>query len=168
MNRGEHVMSNYDNKPKRRSDIEYEKKKQHAFEHSYPDYSKKKNDDYSFSKERGGCLSAFLIIQFVLSTLLLCGACMLLLGYEPEVRYGYSSSQYSTAGLIVLVVVGIRLGLFYGVWKWSEFAYYGLLALYAFGILGTLLRGNFTTFILSVIEVGILYGLVTDKIDYFE
>jgi hypothetical protein len=158
-------MSYYDNeeKPKRKNIAdEYQHR---DFERSYPTY-KNKND---YEKERGGCLSAFLVVQFIYTGFIILAACMLLGGGSGSSQYYYGSrGDTGMIGMILFGMAAVRMGLVAGVWNWNKLAYQLLLGLYGFAIVASFCIGNVMTGVLSLVEVGIFYALVQDKLNDFE
>ena len=155
-------MSYYDHdeKPKRKND-EYAS----AFEKSYPTYN---NYDNKYEKERGGCLSAFLVVQFIYTGVIILAACALMGGGSGSSRYYGSRADTDMVSFVLFGMAVVRMGLVAGVWNWNRLSYYLLLGLYGFGIVGSFCVGNFLTAFLSIIEVGIFYALVQDKIGDFD
>jgi F0F1-type ATP synthase assembly protein I len=153
-------MSDYsDNEQQKPKHKSHSDEKMHsAFEQSYPDYSKNKRETYSNAQDRGGCLTAFLGVQFMISAIAILAACFLVMD---------RSSSYGSIGMIVFLIAGIRMGLLVGVWNWNQIAYQLLLGLYGISIVLGFFSGNFQTAILSLIEGGIFYVLIQDKVDEF-
>jgi len=153
-------MSDYsDNEQQKPTHKSYsDEEMQRAFEQSYPDYSKNKRETYSNAQDRGGCLTAFLGVQFVISVMAILAGCFLVMD---------RSSSYGFIGMILFLIAGIRMGLLVGVWSWNRIAYQMLLGLYGISVVLGFFSGNFQTAILSLIEGGIFYVLVQDKVDEF-
>jgi hypothetical protein len=150
-------MSYYDDKPKKKNDDYVDR-----FSQSYPDYDRKENGRYEYENERGGCLTVFLVVQFIYSVVILIGGCNLL--NAPTSRYG-SSDELAFLGMFVICLAALRLIFLTGVWNWSSWGYYGLMVIYGLGAIGSLCSGNFMTVILLLVEVGIFYYLMQDKMD---
>jgi hypothetical protein len=155
-------MSYYqDEKPKRKNiSDEYG---QREFQRSYPTYN-----NNSYEKERGGCLSAFLVVQFIYTGLIILAACMLMGGGSGSSRYYGTRADSDLIGMVLLVMAVARMGLLAGIWNWNKLSYYLLLGLYGFAIVGSFCAGNLLTAFLGFVEAGIFYGLMQDKVGDFD
>ena len=143
----------------------YEMQGQEEYPYNNPaGKAKLKNDYQQYNNppfERGGCLSAYLLLQVlgvVLSILVVCAA------------FSGTGSASSDAGgllffltLFVLVVGGIQLLCVHWLWNGERKGYQGLLILGVIGAGLSLLAGNMPQFVGGLLGVVILYALVDSK-----
>ena len=151
-------MRDYDAKPKRKNN-DYDV----LFQNSYPEY-------YDDKKERGGCLSIFLILQFAYSGLMLFYAFSIManrIPYRFESNFG-SNIDIAYFGFSLAVVSGVRLVLLFATWKWIKWGYFGLLVVYALAIIASIFIQSILTIIFGLIEVSIFFALIKGKIAYFD
>ena len=117
-----------------------------------------RNDD---KPERGGCLSAFLVLNIFANGLLL----LVVLGAFFALRSSGEYETYFDPGLQALVYFGfvllvIRVISAIGLWKWKRWGYIGLMACFAIAIVLGLIGGDLVEVVRSVVWGGILYAMV--------
>ena len=119
-------------------------------------------------KERGGCLTAFLIFVIfanIVSLIMVCGKYS---NFEDE------SYLYENPGLVetVLIVAGVvQLGIFISavaLWNWKRWGYYGLIVGYLLGMGANLVIGNILGLIGGIVGLVILASLVNPRMDMLE
>lgn len=119
--------------------------------------------------ERGGCLTAFLILGFIGNLL----AIPLILFAQSAIA---DSPYASDAGLalspiflfliFILSVAGIAC--IWGLWNWKRWGYNGTIALYVIGAVVNFVSAGFSSIVSSFIGLGILVYLMKDKTQYLE
>jgi|GEM_PF-6192270 len=139
------------------------KRKNDEFTYSYDDYGKNKNDFQYQQFERGGCLSAYLIVQVigvVIVMLMFCASMAQLSSYSYGSNFG---GIFFFAFLIVALVAGLQLMCIAWLWDGQRKGYTGLLILAVLGAGLNLLSGDIPSMVGSLIGLGILYALVNPK-----
>jgi len=140
----------------------------------YNDYDEKPKNDFEKPKlapwdptyaprERGGCLTVFLV--FIM------GANVLALVYLCSLTTQVSRYSSASAMPILALAFGFQsavLACAAGMWNWKRWGYYGLAAVYVIEAGIMLLAGNLSMVVGAVIALGILFGLVNSKIEMFE
>jgi hypothetical protein len=120
--------------------------------------------DYPVERERGGCLTAFLVFIIGVNVFFLVTLCA---QYSEVSRYSYGSSLMPVFALgfgIQCVVLACAVAL----WNWKKWGYYGLMLGYGASFLIGLVTGSITNIIGAIVGVSILVGLVNDKLDMFD
>jgi hypothetical protein len=112
---------------------------------------------YTVQRERGGCLTAWLVFVGVVNVL------ALIFGFTMTNTLGPLSLLSVANGAIVLIGV-------VGTWQLKKWGYYTLLALYLIGFVASFLVVSVTVFplISSLIGLGITSVLVLDRWEDFE
>lgn len=137
-----------------------------TFDYKFSDKPKNEYDSSSYAPERGGCLTAFLIVL---------GLAQLVLVFIAFGMLG-SVSQYPASSQGIIQFAGfLQIGLsiaavacVVGLWNWKSWGYYGIYAMYILGALISLFTGAFSSAIGSFVGMGVLYYLMKDKADYLE
>ena len=135
-------------------------------------YDDKPKYDYQTQPERGGCLTAFLGVSFVLNLLAIPFA--LYLQSQINDLSGLPNVDSGQLGLaqffvVVAIVSGIAAVVcIWGLWNWKRWGYYGLIALQIIGGVLNLFGGTPQYAVSSIVGLGILMYLMKDKTDYLE
>ncbi len=125
-------------------------------------------------RERGGCLTWYLVASVVFSVLALV---LLVLAVTAAAAVaaaaGLSGSDIPTLPVLPLIIsiVGIIAVIagFWGAWTWKKWGIYVIGASFVISALGGLLGGNASQAVVSlVIELAILWYVVKDKWALFE
>jgi hypothetical protein len=160
----EFIMSDYRNdqpeKPKR-GDTSYG-----TFTSAYMDEKPKRDFRSSYggynnpTQERGGCLTAFLLLNMVVSALgliAICGA------FTQMNRISSSLRGVDTGTLSFILLISLVLGVasFIGLWNWQKWGYQGMFAFYVISIILNLCSFDAGRLIGNVIGLAILYYLVS-------
>jgi hypothetical protein len=124
------------------------------FEKSKIDYY---SDDYG-ERERGGCLTVFLVLLMAANSFAVFGLC----AQSDLARYPGGEFALLLALEIAVVVCAAAL------WNWKKWGYYGLMLGYVLGIVLGLAAGSLAYAGGSIIGMVILAGLVNDKLDMFD
>ena len=138
---------NYDEKPK--NDFEYEKSK---------------NENYNY-RERGGCLTVFLVFIIGMNIFFLFALC------AQAAQLGNYSNAAASVMPILAVAFAIQCAVIacaVGIWNWQKWGYYGLAIAYVIQLVIMLLAGNMINVVSSIIGLVILVSLVNSKIEMFE
>jgi hypothetical protein len=131
-------------------------------------------DDYSLrwkapTRERGGCLTTWLVVSTgvaLLSVFLICQTLAVVTG-----RSGLSLRPGTWLGIIVIGGLFIaHLRCLWGIWAWKRWGVKGIAALSIISPLVEVAFGTATAtdFVAPFIQIGILYFLVKDRWDDFE
>lgn len=148
-------MSYYDDKPKK-------------FE-----YGEKPKYDYPMEPERGGCLTAFLVVAFLGQI----ASIFIALSLQSDINSLSSSVRASASSEVgfaqmivyfVIIVAVIGLVCIWGLWNWKRWGYYGIIALYVIGAILNLVSGSIPTAVGSFVGLGVLVYLMRDKADYLD
>ncbi|HVO43953.1 MAG TPA: hypothetical protein VMT34_15090 [Aggregatilineales bacterium] len=125
-------------------------------------------------RERGGCLTLYLVASIVVSILVL----LLLLLTGAFVGVVNASGALAETGSpsipifpLLLDGVGVLVSVagFVGAWTWKKWGIYLLVASFVISALGGLISGNASSAVLGLaVEVGILWYLIRDKWAWFE
>ncbi len=114
--------------------------------------------------ERGGCLSAFLVLIFG-GTLFLMFAICSTYSEISSIRNNYyvneSAISQATGWLAIGFALGcVQLACVVALWNYKSWGFYGLMISYGLGVVLNLCGGNIPTAVGSLIGMGILYWLV--------
>ena len=135
-------------------------------------YGDKPKTDYSMEPERGGCLTAFLGLSFVVNLLAIPAALYLQSQINDLSGSAYvDSAQLGVAQFFVLaaVISGIAGAVcIWGLWNWKRWGYQGLIALQIIGVVLNLFGGTPQYAVSGIVGLGILVYLMKDKTDYLE
>lgn len=127
----------------------------------YKYHEKPKHDEY-YTPERGGCLTAFLLIMGIGNIAFGLMVCAVLI--KQNSFFNSSLSQ-----LFSYMQLGISIAAFtcaYGLWDWKRWAYNGIYGIYLFNVVIALLVGQISGAIGTIIGMLILYYLMKDKAGY--
>jgi O-antigen ligase len=118
-------------------------------------------------KERGGCLTAWLVLATAFNLFFGLIASLQLLSFAGDPRVTRVVPSLVIYGLVALQIALIA-GLF-GIWNWKRWGVYvvaGALAISAILslIMGDVLRG----LLFPIIQFGLLFYLINPKWDYFD
>ena len=119
-------------------------------------------------RERGGCLTAFLIFAIAANVFMLFAICI---QYSEITSNSWRYQDPGTArGILMLawVVQAAILASAVALWKWKTLGYYGLMAGYLVGMALNLCTGNVFYAIGGGIGLVILYSLVNPKLDMLD
>lgn len=122
------------------------------------------DDSYGTMRERGGCLSVFLVFIMAVNVFALFLYCNQI---SELSRYSGSSSLMP----LLAVAFGVQcvvIACAVAVWNWKKWGYYGLMVSYVLSIVLSLVTGALTNIIGAFIGMGILFALVNDKLDMFD
>jgi hypothetical protein len=143
-------MSYYNNDDKPKNDFEK------------PKFTPYEPGDYP--RERGGCLTAFLVFVIGVNVFFLFTFCV---RASELSRYSNSSSVIPILA-VSFAVQGAVLACAVAMWNWKSWGYYGLGAAYAIQAVLMLLSGNILGLVGSLIGLGILYAVVNPRVEMFE
>lgn len=119
--------------------------------------------NYIYDKpERGGCLSWWLGVSFVVSIL----ALFVILGSSAQLtRHGFGYLIF-----FGVAAVGINLACLYGIYQWKRWGVYGFAAASILSLIVSLSgsTGTIRDLFTPLIQIGLLWFLVHDKWDYFK
>lgn len=125
-------------------------------------------------RERGGCLTWYLVASIVFSILglvllLLAGAAIGAVAATGALS-GADVPSIPVFAIIVLIVgVIVAIAGFFGAWTWKKWGIYLIGASFVISALGTLLGGNASQAVVGVvIELAILWYVVKDRWTLFE
>jgi O-antigen ligase len=135
---------------------------------------KPKHDDYGYvPRERGGCLTVFLVVLTIGMPLALLFYCSQFgqLG-ELSQRYGATLRNEIVSAQLMLSLICInQIGAFVcvtGLWDWKKWGYSGLLVAYGISVILNLMGGNVGGIVGALLGAGVLYYLVNERIEMFE
>ena len=112
-------------------------------------------------RERGGCLTVWLVVSAVLSIVVLLG----LIGLGAN-----TDNLFNSVVIVGVIIVAADLAFIYGIWNWKRWGVYGL-------AVATVLSNGFsilngirpeTNLVQMVVQLVILYYLVHSRWDQFE
>lgn len=132
------------------------------------DFEKPKFDSYSgypAERERGGCLSVFLVFIIGANLFYMAVICN---EYSQLSRFSGASSSVMPLFMLLFAVEAVVIACAVAVWNWKSWGYYGLLIGYAISFVLGLLSGAMTSVVGAIVGGGILFFLVNDKIDEFD
>lgn len=119
-------------------------------------------DNMPTERERGGCLSTFLVFVIGVNIFFMFALCA---------QAGNLGRMADSALPILALAFGIQgaiLACAFAVWNWKKWGFYGLMVAYGIQIVLQLLSGNMIGVIAALVGMGILFTLVNDKLDMFE
>jgi hypothetical protein len=127
----------------------------------------KRYPDYSPPRERGGCLTLFLLVIMAANAFVLFSLCS---DYSQLNQYSHLSGFETVRNLFLFgfVVQFVILSCAVALWNWKKWGYYGLICGYVLGIGLNLCGGNVLLAIGSSIGLAILAFLVNPKIEMFD
>lgn len=123
-----------------------------------------------YDKDRGGCLSLWLIGSTLFSLyglFVLCQAVSIV--SDRSSFYSNRSGLMCAFVLLGAIVIGSLVSLF-GIWNWKKWGVYGIATM---SIASPIIEGlvgapDASDLVAAVVQLTILYFLVKDKWDYFE
>lgn len=116
-------------------------------------------------RERGGCLTVFLVLLIGWTAYYLVDTISKLLGANN--RFLLESSLMPL--IAVALVVNVAILIFaVALWKWKRWGYYGLLALNLIQAVVMLLLGNIFGVVAAAVNLAVLNSVYTGRIEMFE
>jgi hypothetical protein len=118
----------------------------------------------SYEPERGGCLTAFLVVLGVANVGLILVSIVSLGGLDAISSSVRGTVQFLLFLQVVMSIAAVACA--YGLWNWKDWAYKGLFVIYFVNALIGLFSGQIPVAIGAFVGMGILYYLMKDKSGY--
>jgi len=115
-------------------------------------------------RERGGCLTTFLVFVIGINVFFLFTFCV---QASQLSRYSNSSAVLPILGLAFAIQCAV-IACAVAVWNWKTWGYYGLAVAYVIQIVIMLLAGNILSVVGSGLGLVILVSLVNSRLEMFE
>jgi hypothetical protein len=123
------------------------------------DYSRTR-PTYAADKERGGCLTAYLV--FLMIGAVISGLRILILSSDE-------TNNVSSDFLVILIAVVLaHIACIIGLWNWKRWGYYGLLLSYGIGFVVGLLANELPGVVGGLVGGLILFTLMQDRMGYLD
>jgi hypothetical protein len=149
-------------KSSRRNDTSANKQRQSATYYSDEKPPQKNENTGYLTRERGGCLTVFLVAAIVFSGF----SCLYTIQLSDtankifEIPYPALVAASTLRAAEFVCVIGL--------WYWQKWAINGMLIVYAIMLVISLLSRNFVLAIITIVEAGILYALINERLEMFE
>ena len=125
----------------------------------------KPKNDFAYEKpnngerQRGGCLTAFLVVFIALNLLSFVFAFL-----EATLFIPYATRSLMPILPLSFVIAACAVA----IWNWKIWGYYGLVSICVIGIAINLYPENILSLIGALLFLSVLFSVVNDKIEMFE
>jgi hypothetical protein len=120
-------------------------------------------DPTEINRERGGCLTVFLVFVIAINVFFLFSLCT-----QASDVSRYSSSSLMPIYAVAFAIQSAVLACAVATWNWKKWGYYGLGAAYGIQMILMLLSGNLLGAVGSLIGLGVLAMVINPRAEMFE